>query len=177
MDTRYAEKKSDHAQSEYPTKRGRKKRPRVIGKSAPIEVKDGAYEQNSKIERYPAVAETVRDHSVSTDPGPVCSDGAGQPANDNRQRRTESWPADYREQFWSPYPKKDGKKPALQKLDEIYREDKVEFSRILDGLRRYVSKTDDRPWMNPFTFLDQERWEDQGVTQKSRTKYRRTVAI
>jgi hypothetical protein len=37
----------------------------------------------------------------------------------------------------------------------------VTIEALMDGLARYVAKTDDRPWCNPATWLHQARWEDQ----------------
>jgi hypothetical protein len=36
-----------------------------------------------------------------------------------------------------------------------------DVGRIECRTRRYIGKTDDRPWCNPATWLNQERWADQ----------------
>jgi hypothetical protein len=38
---------------------------------------------------------------------------------------------------------------------------RTDLETLMDGLRRYVGKTDDRPWCNPTTFLNQDRWNDR----------------
>lgn len=38
---------------------------------------------------------------------------------------------------------------------------RVPMDDLMAGLRRYVAKTDDRPWSNPATWLNQDRWDDQ----------------
>jgi len=63
------------------------------------------------------------------------------------------------EELWTVFPNKVGKRdaekaflPALQRAS---------FETILSGAQRYAAKTDDRPWCNPSTFLNQDRWADQ----------------
>lgn len=73
----------------------------------------------------------------------------------------DDWPVDYREWFWSRYPNKVGKPRALAKLDGCRRRG-VAFDAIMSGLDRYIAnKPPDRAWLNPETFLNQERWTDQ----------------
>ncbi|RTL52908.1 MAG: hypothetical protein EKK40_07100 [Bradyrhizobiaceae bacterium] len=73
----------------------------------------------------------------------------------------DDWPADYRIQFWTKYPHKVGKPKALLKLDRI-RLRGVSWRELMDGLDRYMrTKPPDRPWLNPETFINQERWTDQ----------------
>jgi uncharacterized protein YdaU (DUF1376 family) len=73
----------------------------------------------------------------------------------------DGWPADYRDQFWSRYPNKVGKPKALAKLDAC-RKRRVPFDAIMAGLDRYMrTKPPDRQWLNPETFINQERWTDQ----------------
>ena len=88
------------------------------------------------------------------------------------------WPQDYRDQFWERYPNKIGKPRALAKLDAC-RKRRVAFADIIDGLDRYVrGKPPDRAWLNPETFLNQERWADQPATvaaQQGNQHGRRTV--
>jgi hypothetical protein len=72
------------------------------------------------------------------------------------------WPPDYREVFWRQYPHKVGKPKALASLDRIGRGGKVKFLDLMAGLARYTAgKPADRSWLNPATFLNQERWNDQ----------------
>lgn len=73
----------------------------------------------------------------------------------------DGWPADFREQFWIRYPNKVGKPKALAKLEACRRRG-VPFAEIVSGLDRYIaSKPPDRAWLNPETFINQERWTDQ----------------
>lgn len=62
--------------------------------------------------------------------------------------------------FWQEYPHKVGKPKARTSFAAARR--CADLETILAGLRRYVaSKPTDRQWLNPTTFLNQERWADE----------------
>lgn len=88
----------------------------------------------------------------------------------------DGWPADNRDLFWQAYPNKVGKPKALAKLDAC-RKRSVAFADIMAGLDRYIrTKPPDRAWLNPETFLNQERWTDQPAPQQQgNSNGRRTV--
>lgn len=60
--------------------------------------------------------------------------------------------------FWSLYPNKVGKRDAETAFLKALK--RADIETILSGLRRYAAKTDDRPWCNPATWLNQDRWDD-----------------
>lgn len=62
-------------------------------------------------------------------------------------------------QFWKIYPHKVGKKDAEKAFGKAKKT--VDFETLMAGLRAYAAKTDDRPWCNPATWLNQGRWDDQ----------------
>jgi hypothetical protein len=62
------------------------------------------------------------------------------------------------DQFWSIFPNKVGKRDAARAY--ISARTRADVETILSGVRRYAAKTDDRPWCNPATFLNQDRWTD-----------------
>lgn len=66
-------------------------------------------------------------------------------------------PSDF-EKLWSIYPHKVGKPVAEKAFAKALK--RASFEAILAGLRRYVAKTDDRPWCNLSTWLNQDRWAD-----------------
>lgn len=71
------------------------------------------------------------------------------------------WPADYRTQFWAKWPHKVGKPVAMRALDAS-RKRGVSWVALLGGIERYMrTKPPDRAWMNPATFLNGDRHEDQ----------------
>lgn len=63
------------------------------------------------------------------------------------------------EQFWEIYPNRVGKKAAAKAF--ICASRRAPFEKIIAGLEKYVAKTDDRPWCNPATWLNQDRWDDE----------------
>jgi hypothetical protein len=78
----------------------------------------------------------------------------------------EFWPRDAWHEFWKLYPNKVGKGDAQECFNKVRKSRKVTFEDLMDGLRRYVNRSDDRPWCNPSTWLNQDRWLDQPA-QKS----------
>lgn len=65
--------------------------------------------------------------------------------------------------WWDLFPNKIGKGACRRKFFEIAKAkpDGVTYEQIMAGLRRYVAKTDDRPWCQPLTWLNQGRWTDE----------------
>jgi hypothetical protein len=62
--------------------------------------------------------------------------------------------------FWELYPHKIGKGAAQKSFGKAI--NRTNFSDMLDGLRSYIAtKPPDRPWCNPATWLNQDRWEDK----------------
>jgi len=63
--------------------------------------------------------------------------------------------------FWDRWPNKVGK-PAAERAFGALASRGVAIDPILAGLDRYIrDKPPDRPWLNPATFLNQRRFEDQ----------------
>lgn len=73
---------------------------------------------------------------------------------------------EFESQIWPIYPHKVGKPVALQAY--VKARSRADLPTILDGLRRYVAKTDDRPWCNLSTWLNQDRWADQPAAPVAR---------
>ena len=64
------------------------------------------------------------------------------------------------EAFWKIWPHKVGKPAALKAFRSACK--RSNLATILDGARVYIrDKPPDRQWLNPATFLNQNRWEDQ----------------
>ena len=67
---------------------------------------------------------------------------------------------DFSETFWPEYPHKVGKPAALRAFRAARK--RVPLTRIMAGLQDYIrDKPPDRQWMNPATFLNQDRFDDQ----------------
>jgi hypothetical protein len=68
---------------------------------------------------------------------------------------------DFDEKFWPEFPNKVGRKAALRSWEAAMKRG-VSVDDVLAGLTRYKrDKPPDRPWLNPATFLNQERWADE----------------
>lgn len=66
--------------------------------------------------------------------------------------------------FWEAWPNKVGKPAALKAYTGALKRGAAPDD-ILNGVQAYVrEKPPDRPWLNPATFLNQNRWEDQPAT-------------
>lgn len=66
---------------------------------------------------------------------------------------------EFHENFWPAYPNKVGKPEALKAF--VRARNRTSLETITAGLQAYRAKTDDRPWCNPSTWLNQDRWNDQ----------------
>lgn len=63
--------------------------------------------------------------------------------------------------FWRLWPNKVGKPAALKAFSAAIKRG-AGFKAIMNGVENYIrDKPPDRPWLNPATFLNQNRWEDQ----------------
>jgi len=72
---------------------------------------------------------------------------------------------EFSENFWPLYPHKVGKPTALIAFRKARR--CAELAAILAGLQRYIrEKPPDRSWLNPATFLNQQRWADEPATSQ-----------
>lgn len=70
-----------------------------------------------------------------------------------------TWTDADRERFWAAFPNKVGKADAMKALDKASH--KVTPDALFPALNDYANKSDDRPFCNPATWLNQERWLDQ----------------
>lgn len=76
-----------------------------------------------------------------------------------RSRDARVIESEFSETFWPAYPNKVGKPKAMKAFAAARR--RAELGVIMDGLRRYaVGKPEAREWLNPATFLNQDRWAD-----------------
>jgi hypothetical protein len=86
------------------------------------------------------------------------------------------WTEADRERFWATFPNKIGKADAMKAFDKA--SNKVTPEVLFPALNRYANKTDDRPFCNPSTWLNQERWLDQpAVNNANRTSNPRTSGV
>jgi uncharacterized protein YdaU (DUF1376 family) len=65
------------------------------------------------------------------------------------------------EAFWKAWPNKVGKPAAVKSYQSAMKRGHS-HEQVMEGLRRYIrGKPPDRPWLNPATFLNQERYNDE----------------
>jgi hypothetical protein len=82
---------------------------------------------------------------------------------------SEDWPSDCMQAFWKLWPHKVGKPAALKALRSALK--RATIAEILEGVGNYIrDKPPDRHWLNPATFLNQSRWEDQPATVSPHAK-------
>ena len=74
------------------------------------------------------------------------------------------WTETDRDRFWAEFPHKVGKADAMKAFDKA--STKVTPEVLFPALNRYANKTDDRPFCNPATWLNQERWLDEPAANK-----------
>ena len=67
------------------------------------------------------------------------------------------------ERWYAHFPNKVGKEAARKAWPKARK--KASYELLCGGLRRYLKKTDDRPWCNPATWLNQGRWLDEPPVQ------------
>jgi hypothetical protein len=85
-------------------------------------------------------------------------DSQTEPIDQKPKPKTDN--GDFEKRFWPAYPHKIGKPAAARAFATAIK--KASIEQILAGLARYVrDKPPDRPWCNPATWLNQDRWLDQ----------------
>lgn len=72
------------------------------------------------------------------------------------------------EQFWSLYPSKTGKKPALRKWVSLWKDKQIDMQTVIEGTKRYIEYVEHRrstgfqlQYKNGSTFVSQECWNDE----------------
>ncbi|OFX03915.1 MAG: hypothetical protein A3E78_07480 [Alphaproteobacteria bacterium RIFCSPHIGHO2_12_FULL_63_12] len=97
-------------------------------------------------ERYVSVDVEKKDSESETDTKPRANESAAR--------------LEFTMNFWPPYPHKVGRPKALAAFIAARR--RAALDTIIAGLDRYIrEKPPDRPWLNPATFLNQDRFSDE----------------
>ena len=82
-----------------------------------------------------------------------------QEQEDRKKRATSALSPEF-DEFWSVFPNKVGKPAAARAFVKAL--SRASFATIMAGLRAYIAGTPvDRAWLNPATFLNNDRWADQ----------------
>lgn len=118
---------------------------------------DARHERN-KSDANAVHVQSKKDAHASTRAGTPLTDNISDTGVSEEKRASARPSSPGFDQFWSIYPNRVGKREAEKAfLKAIGRAD---IETILAGLRLYAAKADDRPWCNPATWLNQDRWED-----------------
>lgn len=123
-----------------------------------IEKRRAAADARHGKSKQAASAVQVQSKSTYTGALPSTDNLSDTGVSEEKRASAHSSPAGF-EQFWTMFPNKVGKRDAEKAFAKAIQRASLEA--ILAGLSRYAAKTDDRPWCNPATFLNQNRWEDQ----------------
>ncbi len=81
------------------------------------------------------------------------------------------WPPDYGEQFWKAYPRRVGKKAAMDKLGKIKKRCEVSWQALMSGVLRYaaaVKHSDPQYIKHPSTWLNAGCWDDEHAPAQPR---------
>jgi uncharacterized protein YdaU (DUF1376 family) len=109
-------------------------------------------------------ANAVQTHQQTHTPTPTPS-----PSEPNG---SDSFTREFDNEFWPTYPHHVQRKTALVAFHKARKRETLET--IMNGLRRYVlTKPPDRHWLNPATFLNQERWNDEPEPNQQHTARRK----
>jgi hypothetical protein len=74
----------------------------------------------------------------------------------------DGWPKDYRERFWTAYPRKAGKLAAIKSLDRVRKAGGVTFDRLIAAIAK-IPTADPQFIPHPATWLNQGRWDDEQI--------------
>jgi uncharacterized protein YdaU (DUF1376 family) len=123
----------------------------------------------AKPRHNPTVSETITQTEPKPNPDERQSESESESESKRTRKRTSSPSAPGFDEFWMAYPRKTGKKPALKQWQRI-KPDPELTQAIVSSVRRHVESRD---WLkdggqfipHPSTFLSQERWTDEIVTE------------
>jgi uncharacterized protein YdaU (DUF1376 family) len=116
-----------------------------------------------------SVSKTEPRNNPPGNPNERQSESESESESKRTRKRTSSPSAPGFDEFWMAYPRKTGKKPALKQWQRI-KPDPELTQAIVSSVRRHVESRD---WLkdggqfipHPSTFLSQERWTDEIVTE------------
>ena len=82
-----------------------------------------------------------------------------------REKQTDDWPPDHRQQFWDAYPRKKAKKATFKILDRIRKSGEVTFERLMAGVRK-IPLNEPVFIKHPSTWLNGGCWDDEELPEK-----------
>lgn len=118
---------------------------------------------NERSRRYRAMQRNATHGNAPESEQNIAEKGASRPSH---MRVTAAQRDAFFAEFWLLYPNKVAKRAA----DEAFRRalSRTKPETIIEAVRRYIAtKPADQKWLNPASFLDQDRWLDQPAAQRT----------
>jgi uncharacterized protein YdaU (DUF1376 family) len=78
----------------------------------------------------------------------------------SRETISDGWPKDFREQFWQRYPRKQGRKTAIAKLEGVRKRGEVTFAVLMAGIAK-IPINEPQFIPHPATWLNRGGWDDE----------------
>lgn len=156
------ERENDRSTSAERMRKHRASRRHVTPSDATVTTSDTTEDQSSPppTERShvtPSESETDSEKKKKQEPRDTRADVALEPRPKSFQQIVDQ---EFEEVFWPEYPHKVGKPKA--RVSFFATRKRATSAEIMTGLRRYIeTKPPDRPWLNPATFLNQDRFNDE----------------
>lgn len=125
----------------------------------PIETESEAHRENSQVIEEPENTKCDRNARARVLIGTDRNGSDIEESTDSSPPLNGSTPTPF-DAFWDAYPEKVGKGAARKAFAQAIR--KTDVATMRAAIDRYrAAKPDDRPWANPATWLNQERWLDE----------------
>lgn len=143
----------------------------VASASSGVSSKTARQERNARYYANKRLKASEQDVSVTSDTSPSFppkkvsptppskNNPLTNPSSNSVSNETSKRERDEFERWYEHFPNKVGKGAAWKAWPSARKQASYEV--LCGGLRRYLAKTDDRPWCNPATWLNQGRWQDE----------------
>ncbi len=125
----------------------------------------GGYRRSDILTLSLSAAFSPENNSRENPSAPKCSTFTAEPITEPINSSVPREAGEF-DRFWQLYPNKVGKRAAEKAF--IAARKRVSFADLMAGLAAYANKRDDRPWCNPATWLNQDRWSDRPAQQPAR---------
>lgn len=102
----------------------------------------------------------VSPSSSPSTPTPITTPSSPSPSSLRSDSLESDFPEDYRQQFWTLYPRKVGKKAAVRRVELVHRSREISWSEFVAAIGRIDTK-DPKFIPHPATWLTQGRYLDQ----------------
>lgn len=73
----------------------------------------------------------------------------------------DDWPKDFRDQFWSAYPRKVGRLKALKALESVRKQKLATWAKLISAVEHYARTANPEFTKHPLTWLNAGCWDDE----------------